>query len=327
MLNFLRTLLSIFSSFFQWRRKEEKEYALNFGSKGYFFNPTFFISQDKIRFITRTVKGERRRLISSSIALDEIRNKTTSLDMENIKYLEIDADWPADPRYFMFKSKRYLTFNSGHFERPNKLYIQEISDEGGVVGTPIVVSFKERREIEKNWSFFEKDGRLYTVYSICPFKVLKVDLDFVTRKAVCHELVSYAWNIDNYQKKYGELRGGCSPIRYGESYLFVVQSNVLFFGKSIYTANLLQFDENTFEPQKIGAKPVFLMTFSQIYIKPLKMLNKRVFTCIYPTGMQIIGDKKLLVSFGINDYQAVLRIYSLDSVFSSLLKNIKILND
>lgn len=326
MLDWLRVLISTFSSLVQFSQLEEQEFELSFTGVGYFFNPTFYIYKNKVRFITRTVIEGSRHLVSSCINIDEVTTQKAVLEMQDIKYLKIQADWPADPRYFMYNLKRYITFNSGHFERPNKIYIQEISDDCALVGKPIEVKFNRRREIEKNWSFFEEEGQLYTVYSIYPFKVLSVDVNFLESVAICFEHVSYTWDVGSYQKKYGELRGGCSPIKYGESYYFVVQSNLLILGKSIYTANLIQFDKSSFEPQRIGRKPIFLMTFRQIFMKPLRMLNKRVFTCIYPTGAQITDDNNLLISFGINDFRASIRRYKLESIFSLLTKNIRMLN-
>jgi predicted GH43/DUF377 family glycosyl hydrolase len=76
----------------------------------------------------------------------------------------------CDPKVFKLGDRTWMTFNTGHFETPNRIFILDL--ECGNFA-PLEVKFEGRSLIEKNWSFILSGEKLFAVYSIDPLIILE----------------------------------------------------------------------------------------------------------------------------------------------------------
>ena len=83
-----------------------------------------------------------------------------------------------------------------------------------------------RRKIEKNWGFFQHKDSLLCVYSYNPFKVLLINEKedyFLANNLHIHQFKKLQW-----EKRFGEIRGGASPLLHQKHYWCVFQSHKRF---------------------------------------------------------------------------------------------------
>ena len=75
--------------------------------------------------------------------------------------------------------------------------------------------------IQKNWAIFEHDSRVYAVHTICPHRILELDLQFSMEHTATlrHESdYSSRWS-------WGQPRGGTPPVRVGDEYFCFFHSH------------------------------------------------------------------------------------------------------
>lgn len=280
----------------------------------YAFNPTFSIDKTDFIFLVRTVdeKGVRHNSVVRMDSGLTLKGTTAAaLGEESV------VDWVADCRLFFFRNSRYVVFNTGHSEIPNRQFIQEVDGEFNRLSKPIpCLKTDGRRNVEKNWGFFEFQGELYCVYSVSPFVVLKAHLS--NGRCELSECARHEWDASGYQEQFGELRGGASPFFHDGLFYYVVQSHIENFIGKIYSATILAFDPNRkFQPVAISTQPVFKLSQCEYFDIPRKMLNRSLEACLYPTGAAIIGED-FWISYGINDYKGCLKSYLLEDVIRCL---------
>ena len=171
--------------------------------EGYAFNPAIFRSGAGLTCIYRHVGVDGTRSLRRC-ALDGgfIAGEAAAWSDE-AKALGGGVSWYADPRVFLYRGRWHVTFNTGHSEFPNNIYVAEVDESGRPVTAPRSISKVDGRQgIEKNWGFFEHEGELFCVYSISPFVILRVDGDGSARVYAKHR-----WHSEALEQAYGRLRG------------------------------------------------------------------------------------------------------------------------
>ena len=97
-----------------------------------------------------------------------------------------------DLKWFEHREEPWFTFNTGHPASPkakNDVFLGPLSTLDRF--PPYRAVFRERRRIEKNWGFFELQGRLFAVYSIEPFRLLySTGIDLKRREMLFDEVLS-----------------------------------------------------------------------------------------------------------------------------------------
>jgi hypothetical protein len=83
-----------------------------------------------------------------------------------------------------------------------------------------IIDYPSDRKFEKNWSPFFLNGNIYLVYSVKPFKVIKLKDD-----GASEDVSTIDWELP--QEVLGELHGGTRAIPYGEERLSLCHSLVL----------------------------------------------------------------------------------------------------
>ncbi len=152
----------------------------------------------------------------------------------NIRLVELDANYAAipgtdrpllpihphcaggqeDPRLFVFDGRLHVIFVGVRRTSPTnstaiaRQLIARLDDNGNVehVWEP---DYPDSNLIEKNWQPFEWDGGLYAVYSMAPWRVLKLENGGAS--AIGPDSSGIAWGN-------GFCRGGAAPVRVGGEY-------------------------------------------------------------------------------------------------------------
>ncbi|WP_188750966.1 hypothetical protein [Marinobacterium zhoushanense] len=304
----------------------QKKIAFKLQDEGYCFNPSLYLGSKGMVLVYRYVGSDKvRKLKFSLLSYDKfevIVEKKTAIGLyENGAKL----DWCADPRFFLFRGRLYLTYNTGHSEVPNEIYIQEVNENLVPKSNPIKLIKKDgRRSIEKNWGFFEYNNDLFAVYSISPFVVLKVEMDRSKNIANAYEYSKFIWDSNYIEEKFGELRGGASPIKIGGEFYYITQSHVKSLSGDIYTGSMISFTSvPPFRPVKVACKPLFKLSVDEYRMQPKNKLNGRVEACFYPCGAAYQKDShSLFISYGINDCYSGMRIYRFSNLVA-MLENVK----
>jgi hypothetical protein len=274
---------------------------------GYAFNPTLLPGGDDIVCVYRHVATDGVRTLRSCRLDENFHAHDARCWSDQARAMGAVQTWFADPRAFRSGDRFFVSFNTGHSEYPNGLYLTEVSASGQPLAAPMKLRQQGgRRGIEKNWGFFEVGGKLYCVYSVSPFVVLEIAPDGFTSIFAIHD-----WHSTAVERAYGPLRGGASPIRVANRFYMVVQSHTEEGGRLWYSGSLIVFDATPpFRPLRYATEPLFELTDDERDIRSDLPLNPRVVECLYPSGATIVADD-LLLTYGINDFRSGLRVYSL----------------
>jgi hypothetical protein len=130
----------------------------------------------------------------------------------NITQPEIDECClgPEDPRIVLDENNQlFFTFNMIDEDRRRKIWLYDIFTDYQV---PFSIQNNQFSEVEKNWTPFVKNNKLYFIYSYKPLKILQCP----TKKGVC-EFISSIENSDQI----GSLRGGTQLVKFRDSDYFV----------------------------------------------------------------------------------------------------------
>lgn len=280
---------------------------------GYAFNPTIARTAAGLLCIYRHVGLDRTRTLRRCLLGQDFSVSEYAIWSEEVGALTGEAQWYADPRIFSAGDDLFVSFNSGHSESPNNIYLVKIRPDGTPLTSPVrLVKQDGRRDIEKNWGFFGYEGRVYAIYSLAPFIVLEVE--FREGGAYTKTMYEYEWDASGYEERFGELHGGASPLAYGNHFYFFVQSNTRTVDGLMYRGALLKFElRPPFRPVAISRLPLFTLTVDESQLIPEEKLNASVALCLYPGGVVCSGEDVVLV-YGVNDYRAGAREYPLQEL-------------
>lgn len=122
----------------------------------------------------------------------------------------------GDPRLVQHGERTYLLYC--RFAPISHLFLAELDmDTLAAKGTSRLLVLPARQRHERNWMLFSHDRDLFAVYTISPHVILRLDLAGQAEVA-CERIFTTHWNTSAYTRRYGELRGGTSPVRVGDTY-------------------------------------------------------------------------------------------------------------
>lgn len=198
---------------------------------------------------------------------------------------ETQQTYFEDPRLFRFQDRLWISFTCYSYEYFFiKVGCAEVRyDEEMEPFYPNFGLNQQQEGIEKNWQFFEYDGRLFFVYKICPHLVCEFNGNWVPHSV--HE-TNYIINWP-----YGPIRGGSPPVQLGKYYYSFFHSRWDDEKGINYVGGLYQFEaEPPFNITKITKTPTH-RSFEYNYA------NKAV---VFPSG-SFYDNGKWCVSYGYND--------------------------
>jgi hypothetical protein len=280
---------------------------------GYAFNPAICRTTDTgLLCIYRHVDQLGRRTLRRAILDEELNASSVAIWSDEMRERGCTVEWYADPRIFQMEDRFFLSFNTGHSEAPNNIYMVRIDADGAPISDAYrVIKSNGRREFEKNWGFFGYGGEVYAIYSIAPFVVLKIR--FEDGEAIADPFSYHEWDASAYETHFGELHGGAPPLLLADRGLFIAQSNVSLAGRRIYRGTMVTFEPHPpFRPLAFAEKPLFQLSISECGQMPQTKLNPSITECLYPSAALVDeASGTLTIGYGINDFRIGIRTYSL----------------
>ena len=247
-----------------------------------------------------------------------------------------------DARFLVYQDRLFVHYNNDWHTVPNQLFLVELDPD-----TLQARSAARRLELdgprqpcEKNWLLFDHDGELFAIYQVDPHIVLRLDLAGAG-PVRCRPVYRTDWDTMAYPRRYGALRCGTPPVRIGENYISIFHSRthsqksaptnhppaVQRLKRLPWLRPIKRWLREYFAPVRyyggvyaFAAAPPFAPTF----IRPTPLLwperegrrqwptashmsPRRV---VYPCGLVRPAEGQWLVSYGVHDERAVLRVFT-----------------
>lgn len=192
-----------------------------------------------------------------------------------------------DPRLFVFNDQLYLSYCDGY-----QMAQATINHETLEASDSFYIEKPNKNKTEKNWTFFQHKKDLYSVYEIAPHKVFRMNGSKFEK--VFEQPFKNNW-------KWGELRGGTSPILTDDGYISFFHSSIDHPGNvRQYFIGVYLFDkEPPFTPLAISKEPILC---GEMISPSIPRLSNKIYV-VFPGGV-IKTDTGYLVSYGFNDYQS-----------------------
>jgi hypothetical protein len=278
------------------------------------------------RFIAESDLVRRIAICRLDSQMNVVQGSAVGLS-DLIEFADPEADsrsreWFADPRLFNLQGKTWMVWNDGNRSEGNHQFMVEldITSELKPAGPAREIVLKgSRRKNEKNWAFFEAQGKVWVVYSITPHIILSADLNAVSQ-VVCQKEVTVDWN-SRYSSHFGALRGGAQPVQVGNKFVNLVHSSFNMPEGREYVAATYEFSaEHPFAPVRELPIPVNFGLPRQSESGNLKenKLNPTTSEVVYPTGLVISGEQ-VWISAGIDDSEMTLVQGTLKDLHSGMV--------
>ena len=248
----------------------------------------------------------------------------------NVHLVELGQDWqplndgsrlqlnhPAcgwgreDPRLFVFNDRLHVSFSGvvPHARggiRVNML-VARLSPSMAVeeVWQPELAG---SQQWEKNWTFFERDGRLMSFYAVhanaAGHQHVLLEHDGRRAKHASAETVRLPW-------RGGAIRGGASPVRVGDEYYHFFHGRTMA-GAPIYSLGLYTFQASPpFRITRMTPAPLLLAA------EPRPAGQKQ--WIIFPCGA-IRDGRQWIISYGQHDCESWLAWFDAAAVENALVK-------
>lgn len=257
------------------------------------------------------------------ISLESFYSKIFSVELkENFEPIEktnkevkINIDHPKadnlsfeDPRAFIFEKKLFLSFSVRSINFKNFTAISSLNDNLDASSTyiprfgknyknvaassdirPLQIDFpKVVKTWEKNWQFFENQKKLYFSYKINPHVVVCWDL---SSKKIIKKYKSF---IAPECWRYGDLRGGTPPIKFGNEYFSFFHSVIEEKKLKRYLIGAYSFSADPpFSIRRISKSPIY-------YAEKSEIIGQKRKSVVFPCGA-FLKDGLWNISYGEND--------------------------
>lgn len=210
---------------------------------------------------------------------------------------EVGIGLVADPKLVSLGQELWVTFNTGYVESGNELYLMRLTPEPDRPQRCVLAS---RRPVEKNWAFFEADGRLYALYSVDPPLVLAasdVGADTITFTPLGG---SPRHETRTGRRPWMELTIGSQvvPRDSGELALIAHEKIVIGGRRSYFGRAALVHDPLT--TPRLAVSRARLVHSLRAMAGARAKRNPNLVSATYISGFQLDGDAALL-GYGIND--------------------------
>lgn len=223
--------------------------------------------------------------------------------------------WHADPMYLHLGGRLYLLWNDGNTKPFNHQFLAPMTDDGQHLAGPArELTGVDRREVEKNWAFFEAGGQVYASYSYRPHRVLKVDLDAPGTQIVATDAYTSDFPTE-FERIFGPVHGGSQPVRVGDTFVTMAHSSFALPEGRVYRGVLMEFEATApFRVRRMSKVPFDLPNAAGAEFKHDK-LNPNVHEVIYPRGV-IRHSDEWIVAYGLNDEECAIAVVP-DSAFAA----------
>jgi predicted GH43/DUF377 family glycosyl hydrolase len=279
-------------------------------NREFYFNPALFTLDGQDYLIAR-----HTNVLGENVFYTELKMfKYPSLEPVD---LVVNKDDPReqheDPRALVYKDKiiistvNYFTYKDDFFHEKLLIYDKNFNHEKSI--HPVYGKngphVKQNTGDEKNWTFFEHDGKLMFVYQMSPHIVVETDLEG-------RIITEYKTHFDIKSKwKFGEVRLSTNPIYKDGYYHSFFHSHIPFregtFLTKMYFMGYYKFRaEPPFDVIEVMEEPIIWGNDILPRREPL------VPYCVFPCGV-ILKDDTFIISLGVNDEDCGILEYKLPS--------------
>lgn len=198
-----------------------------------------------------------------------------------------------------------LRYNILGHGQPPSVYV------GKVIKLPLGHNHPQDAIHEKNWQFFREDGKLKTVYSICPHVVIDIE-----RKTTW---VTDCQLAKDWKATWGEPHGGTPPIRIGNQYLSFFNSSVTHTKNQrryVIGAYMFSTEDGRNKITAMTNRPLLIGSLSEGFLweSPVHWEPIVVFAC----GAVMNANEEVLISYGVNDCFSETATIPLKSILSAM---------
>lgn len=192
-----------------------------------------------------------------------------------------------DPRLFIYNDELYISYCDGY-----QMAQAKINHETLEASDSFYINKPSKSRTEKNWTFFQHKENLYSVYSINPHVIFQMNGSNFEKKFETSFKSQWKW---------GELRGGTSPIKTKDGYLSFFHSSIDMpnNGRQYFVGAYLFDLQPPFSVIAISQDPIIAGEFVS---ESIPRLSSKIFV-VFPGGV-IENKSGYNISFGYNDYQA-----------------------
>lgn len=209
-----------------------------------------------------------------------------------------------DPRLFKVGGELYISYTGYSYDRfycwvgYNKVeYDKKLA--------PNYPRFKANSwsgGVEKNWQFFDYNGKPHFVYSINPHVICEA-VGSYSPKTIYETRSHQSWTL-------GQKRGGTPPVLVGDRYYSFFHSRYDHDGKAVYYAGFYSFEAKPpFKILGICKEPIFKGEEFNFHDKAV----------VFPCG-SIFKDDKWIVSYGYNDMHCKLAIIDHGKMLENMIE-------
>jgi predicted GH43/DUF377 family glycosyl hydrolase len=291
------------------------------------YNPSLLQSSDGYIVAFRGIDGAGgRRIALARLDRDLQRSAAASQPFsEQVRFAPglilspHSRSWFADPRLFRLGERVYVSWNDGMpVDHLNSQFLVEI-DEWSLKPSGFARRLRHRDgqlRHEKNWMLFSDGEAWKAIYSISPHRVLKLDAE-----SDCDITFKECWTTPHqskdYERSFGQLRGGAQPVICGDVYYHFCHScRDEPDGRRRYVAAAYTFSKRPpFRVVSTARLPLPLTDSG--FTAPRPGLNPHASYVVYPSGAVPVRDG-WLVSYGLQDTNAVLLQVSESDVGAAL---------
>jgi predicted GH43/DUF377 family glycosyl hydrolase len=284
------------------------------------FNPSLIAYKDgyllSFRFTSRcpeTVKNICRTDVSfiGVARLDpnfKVIEKTIQI-LNMASYSSKISLYAEDARLIWMDHRIFILFNdlppsqaSGEFA----MYLGELVEAQGkfVFKEPAKrLNYPRAISIEKNWTPFVSEGRLYVIYSDFPRVILEVDLNTGYCQEVTRTLINWNWNL-------GEIRGG-TPAS-------LVNDQFITFFHSSFPANIQKKRAYVMGAYTFDKEPPFTVrTMTPFPLGDLMDYADNSSKVVFPSGI-VVQDGLIHVAWGRADKEMFITTFNRDQLLNSM---------
>lgn len=206
-------------------------------------------------------------------------------------------------RIFIFFNDLPLLQTSGKYA----MYFGELVEAQGVFALKEPAKFLSYHYaigIEKNWSPFVSEDRLYVIYSDQPRVILEIDLNTGCCQEVARTTLNWDWNL-------GKIRGGTPAYLVNDAFLTFFHSSFpakISKGR-VYVMGAYTFDKDPpFSVRMMTPRPLGNLT-DYTQGNSLKV--------VFPGGM-VVQDHLIHVAWGKSDKQIFITTFDRDKLLASM---------
>jgi hypothetical protein len=206
----------------------------------------------------------------------------------------------SDPKLASLGNELWVTFNTGHFEKPNRVFVARLYPE---VSDPYELVLPERQTIEKNWALFLADGALHAVYSVRPLVILRV-LNAPAARQITFERVQFDGRSEPPSERESLTLGSqlAALDSSGREFAAIVHQKFHWGKRRAYLGLPARI-------RRVGDVYNVIVGRSYLAHSPRALFgdsirhNPNLLSCTYFSGLVVVNDRAL-IGYGINDVSA-----------------------